>query len=317
LNVRWQYSTSDEAFDQRLEPDLQKELIETSFFCAVCNNNTNLCSYGAVCQLDGICGYCPNDSSGTMCQIPPTSNGHCDPYFNNINFGFDGGDCCESTCRSTPENTCGKSGQGYIDIGYPSCVRASNKWELSGDPIYGVSSASRSGLAIALGEKGTILAVADPGVSIVRLFDKAGAEWTERGQVQGPPDSDFGLAISLSDESFNIARNPYSSPTITLAVGAPNAKFELGLSLVRVFKCSTNGCLQKGDDIVGDGSFGNSVSIAKDGNTIAIGGADREITWPYTNGKVKVFTWSKDTNDWQQKQKASNPSVSGPVSALL
>eukprot|EP00985_Skeletonema_marinoi_P011044 scaffold5207_cov84-Skeletonema_marinoi.AAC.8 len=240
LNVRWQYSTSDEAFDQRLEPDLQKELIETSFFCAVCNNNTNLCSYGAVCQLDDICGYCPNDSSGTMCQIPPTSNGHCDPYFNNINFGFDGGDCCESTCRSTPENTCGKSGQGYIDIGYPSCVRASNKWELSRDPIYGVS---------------------------VRQ-DPAGAEWIERGQVQGPPDSDFGLAISLSDESFNIARNPYpySSPTITLAVGAPNAKFELGLSLVRVFKCSTtNGCLQKGDDIVGDGSFGNSVSIAKDG----------------------------------------------------
>ena len=155
-------------------------------------------------------------------------------------------------------------------------------------------------------------------MSIVRLFEKAGAEWIERGQVQGPPDSDFGLAISLSDESFNIARTPYSSPTITLAVGAPNAKFELGLSLVRVFKCSTtNGCLQKGDDIVGDGSFGNSVSIAKDGNTIAIGGADREITWPYTNGKVKVFTWSKDTNDWQQKQKASNPSVSGPVSALL
>ena len=139
LNVRWQYSTSDEAFDQRLEPDLQKELIETSFFCAVCNNNTNLCSYGAVCQLDDICGYCPNDSSGTMCQIPPTSNGHCDPYFNNINFGFDGGDCCESTCRSTSENTCGKSGQGYIDIGYPSCVLASNKWELSMDPIYGVS----------------------------------------------------------------------------------------------------------------------------------------------------------------------------------
>eukprot|EP00984_Skeletonema_dohrnii_P025010 scaffold14154_cov114-Skeletonema_dohrnii-CCMP3373.AAC.4 len=44
LKVRWQYSTSDEAFEQRLEPDLQKELIETSFFCAVCNNNTNLCS---------------------------------------------------------------------------------------------------------------------------------------------------------------------------------------------------------------------------------------------------------------------------------
>ena len=41
--------------------------------------------------------------------------------------------------EALPRIPCGKSGQGYIDIGYPSCVRASNKWELSRDPIYGVS----------------------------------------------------------------------------------------------------------------------------------------------------------------------------------
>jgi len=104
LSVRWQYSAS-ESRDQRLQPDLQKDLIGSSFFCAVCNDISNPCSYGATCLSNGTCGDCPNMSSGTMCQIPPTSNGYCDPYFNNINFGFDGGDCCESTCRSTPENT--------------------------------------------------------------------------------------------------------------------------------------------------------------------------------------------------------------------
>jgi hypothetical protein len=95
-----------------------------------------------------------------------------------------------------------------------------DQWELSGDPIYGVSSSStsRSGLAVALSGKGKVLAVADPGVSIVRLFDKEGSNWIVRGQVQGPPESNFGLAIDLSDESYNITRNPSTSPTVTLAV---------------------------------------------------------------------------------------------------
>jgi hypothetical protein len=137
------------------------------------------------------------------------SNGKCDPYFNQIHFGFDGGDCCENTCKSTAENICGKVGKGYIDTGYPSCIGTANQWQLSGDPIYGVGSASRSGLAVALGGKGNILAVADPGDSTVRLFDKDGAEWIQRGQhVQGPSDSNFGVAISLSDESHAIHSRP-------------------------------------------------------------------------------------------------------------
>jgi hypothetical protein len=304
LSVRWRYSASNEAFGQRLQPDLGKELIETSFFCAVCNNSTNPCQFGGVCQLNGTCGDCPNGSSGTMCQIPPTSNGECNPYFNNINFGFDGGDCCDNTCRSTSENTCGKSGQGYIDNGYPSCESASNQWELSGDPVYGINRASRSGVAVALGGRGKVLAVADPGVSIVRLFDKEGSNWIERGQVQGPPESNFGLAISMSQEAYNIAPNPRTSPTVTLAVGAPK------LGLVRVFTCSTIGCIQIGADIVGRGRFGNSLSIAKDGNSIAIGGADMDPT------DVKVFTLSKDTNGsiWEQK---GNSTIATPWSRKL
>eukprot|EP00984_Skeletonema_dohrnii_P021179 scaffold10510_cov84-Skeletonema_dohrnii-CCMP3373.AAC.13 len=293
LRKRWRYSTSD-GKDLRLQPDLNKDFIDASFFCAECNNTTNPCSYEAVCLPDGTCSDCPNNSSGAMCQIPPTSNGQCNKYFNNIHFDFDGGDCCDNTCRSTRDNICGKAGGGYIDTGYPWCKGATDLWQLSGDPVYGVSSASRSGRAVALRGKGTILAVADPGVSIVRLFDKDGSEWIQRGQsIQGPPESDFGLAISLSDESIDITRSPLSSPTVTLVVGAPSLK-DQGWGLVRVFKCSTFGCMQRGYDIKGDGSFGTSVSITKDGNNIAIGGVGS------TDGKeVKVFTWSN--NDWQQK----------------
>jgi len=77
LNLRWLHSASAsvKAFDQRLQPDLQKELIEASFFCAVCNNNTNRCPYGAVCLSNGTCD-CPEGYSGTVCQTPTESPGN-------------------------------------------------------------------------------------------------------------------------------------------------------------------------------------------------------------------------------------------------
>lgn len=294
LGLQWFYPS-----DQRLKPDLQKGSIDISFSCAVCNNITNPCLRGAVCLPDGACdcsyayGY-----AGTRCEIPlkSLSDGHCDQIYNSIEYNFDGGDCCEDTCRSAPENTCGKvgQGQGFIDIGYPFCARSLNQWELSGDTIHGVGTASRSDHVVALSGNGKILAVADPGVSIVRLFDKDGAEWKQRGpSIQGQPDSHFGAAISLSGESLNIVRNPRTSPTVTLAVGAPK------IGRVRVFTCSTDGCVKKGEDAIGSGGFGSSLSIADDGNSIAIGGADREsITREMaTNGESKYSLGQTTTGE--------------------
>jgi hypothetical protein len=79
--------------------------------------------------------------------------------------------------RAAKAAAAGKTDNGYIDTGYPFCVSASDDWKLSGDQIFGVSSASRSGLAIALSGNGNILAVSDPRISVVRLFDKKGSEW--------------------------------------------------------------------------------------------------------------------------------------------
>lgn len=301
--LRWLPAASmvGEIVDQQLSSNSQQRFVEASFFCASCNNVTNPCSYGAVCLSNGSCGDCPNESSGTMCQIPPISNGKCNPYFNNMNFGFDGGDCCDSTCRSTHENICGKAGQGYIDSGYPKCIIGSNQWKLSGEPIFGLTSASRSGLAIALSGNGAILAVGDPGVSIVRLFDKEGSEWIQRGQdIIGPPDVAFGTAVDLSDESSNITRNPLTYPTVTLAVGTRDS------GLVRVYKCSTVGCIQRGGDIVGGKGFGRSLSIAKDGDSIAIGGTEDSSSFNH----VRVLTWSN--GNWRQK---GNVTIATPYSS--
>mmetsp|Transcript_3569 Transcript_3569/g.5151 ORF Transcript_3569/g.5151 Transcript_3569/m.5151 type:complete len:1299 (+) Transcript_3569:212-4108(+) len=304
--LQWFYPS-----DQWLTPDLQRGSIDISFSCAACNEITNPCFNGAEC-LDGVC-YCTDGYSGTRCEIPPKSlsDGRCDALYNSIEFDFDGGDCCGSTCRSTIENTCGKVGQGYIDTGYPFCARSLNQWELSGDPIYGVSSASRSGHLVALSGNGKILAVANPGVSIVRLFDKDGAEWKQRGpSIQGQPDSIFGTAISLSGVSLNIVRNPRTSPTVTLAVGASK------IGRVSVYTCSTEGCMRRGRDIIGSGRFGSSLSIAEDGNSIAVGNVDNETISQEmtTNGEVKVFTWSNSNNTWG---KGESVPIAAPPSRKL
>eukprot|EP00984_Skeletonema_dohrnii_P005760 scaffold2037_cov87-Skeletonema_dohrnii-CCMP3373.AAC.2 len=274
VRIRWRNSN-------RVQTSLLRDFIETEFYCAVCNDQTNPCPEGVTCLLNGTCD-CPHGYSGWRCAIAPKSlsDGHCDQQYNSEQFDFDGGDCCDNHCRSTPENICGKTGLGYIDTGYSLCGRAYNQWDLSGDSIYGGSSASQSDHVVALSGNGKVLAVADPGASIVRLFDKDGAEWKQRGQhIQGPLDSQFGSALDLSSNDSNIAHNPHTFPNVTLVVGAPN------IGLVRVFTCSTDGCIQRGEDIMGSGRFGNSVS--KDGDSIAIGTA--------INGEAKVFTWSNDT----------------------
>jgi len=295
LSTKWRPSTG-----------LKRDFVDAESFCVECNNKTSRCLRGVTCLSNGTCD-CPPGYSGLRCEIPPKSlsDGYCDPQYNSEQFKFDGGDCCDNKCRSTSENICGKKEQGYIDIGYnTSCARGVDQWDLSADPVYGVSSTSRSGHVVALSGNGTVLAVADPGLSIIRLFDKDGADWKQRGQnIQGPVDSHFGSVLDLSSiESNNIVRNPRTSPKVTLVAGAPK------IGLVRVFTCSTDGCSQRGEDIIGSGRFGNSLSI--DGDSIAIGRAAREAVSQRTatNGEVKVVTWSNDT--WQERGSVAIPTPS-------
>ena len=213
-------------------PDLSRN-IDVALICATCNNQTNKCFYKG------------DSSSKSSCECAhgaaPTSNGYCDTYFNTPDFENDGGDCCERSCVSTGEYRCGKASSGFIDIGYPYC-NATDDAQLfqNGNFVKGVNSAARSGTSVVLGGiGGTVLVVGDLGSSIVCLFDKDGSNWIQRGHVlQGPPSSDFGHALSLSKKSENVKMNAYSSPTVTIAAGAPIAR------LVRVYQCKMNGCEQ-------------------------------------------------------------------------
>jgi len=106
------------------------------FLCATCNDEMNPCLYNGICHPENRTCECISGSSGRLCQIPPMGNGRCDDFFNSKEYAWDGGDCCEETCVSTDEHTCGRdiilNSQGVESIGFvgfdnckdPSVARA-------------------------------------------------------------------------------------------------------------------------------------------------------------------------------------------------
>jgi hypothetical protein len=225
-------------------------IVDVELICASCDYDSNECLNGGICRTDGLCD-CRNNASGDWCQVQPTYNGHCDTYYNSLEFEYDGGDCCESTCVSTDKYRCGKDASGLVDIGYPHCnndTEPYDQWFQSGNPVNGLNvDAGHPLTSVALvGRGGTVLAVGDPEAAVVRLFDKDGSKWVQRGEeLKGPTDSLFGIYISLSlEESENVMMNNYSLPTVMLAVGASFSGF------VRVYECRTSGFEQIGSDII-------------------------------------------------------------------
>jgi hypothetical protein len=231
--------------------DVAAFIVDIKLICAHCDDHKNKCLNDGICRTDGMCD-CRNNATGFFCQIQPIHNGLCNNiFFNTIEFEYDGGDCCESSCVSTDKYLCGKDASGLVDIGYPHCnndTEPYDQWFQSGNSV---NVDAWSGTSVALGGRGgTILAVGDPGASVVHLFDKDGSKWVQRGEeLKGPTNSQFGHVISLVVHFDDMKKNTYSLPILTVAVGDPSYK------LVQVYRCQTSGCKQIGGDINFGGNF--------------------------------------------------------------
>jgi hypothetical protein len=89
-----------------------------------------------------------------------------------------------------------------------------------------------------------------------------------------------------------------------MAVGAPPVNVGVGAGLVRIFarQDTRDPWVQRGDDIVGEATgdeFGVSVSLAADGQTVAIGANENDGANGINSGHVRIFDWS-DTA-WVQR----------------
>ena len=99
--------------------------IDATLTCFICDSKVNPCANNNQC-IDGTC-ICENGERGNLCEIFPTGDGVCNPFFNTPVYDYDGGDCCAFTCSSSIA-TCGSMAfeNGPLSgVGYPLCARPS------------------------------------------------------------------------------------------------------------------------------------------------------------------------------------------------
>jgi hypothetical protein len=176
--------------------------------------------------------------------------------------------------------------------------RTLGNWIQNGQTIIGFSANMQFGKVLALSGDGMCLAIGSSSYSdlfnyggITQVYKNVSGQWIQTGQnIYGQQNYDYlGSSVSLSFDG-NI-----------LAVGAPYYGTSNGLhkGFVSIFKNNNDVWEEYGQKIIGQaGDFlGSSVSLASNGNSIAIGSPQNSNNG-YRSGNVKFFRYSQNT--WSQ-----------------
>jgi hypothetical protein len=290
------------------------DMTTTKLVCRACNDAKNPCLNEGICSVQGIC-ECSFGATGDLCQIPPTGNGRCDPFFNTALHSFDGGDCCSSTCVSSQEFRCGElassSGEGASFAGFPLCqdpvaIGCDNDdacWSTRGGDISLLTSGDSSLLLLA--PNGITLVVSEPALNTVRVFDQVDERWVLRGEaLQSDGPTELGGRVALSVLSGSIVARRVGRIPIVLAASMSS---QSGPS-VRVWEWGSNDvtwrqvCNDVAIECSDDDCSVSSMSIGKDGNrgTLAVG---------LNNGDVSVFEIIFDQSRCDLKRRSSATAV--------
>ncbi|MFH7013395.1 T9SS type A sorting domain-containing protein [Flavobacterium sp. FlaQc-52] len=162
-------------------------------------------------------------------------------------------------------------------------------WVSLGNPIYGKGRFDLCGQSVSLSADGNTLAIGSSCSSVkgrnsgqVRVFKNKGRVWTQLGgDIDGKgADAQSGYSVSLS-----------ANGTI-LAVGSPY--FGAGSGQVQVYKYSGAGFWGQMGPVITEGtsSFGSSISLSNNGNTLAVGAPDLN--------QVQVYKYNSGTS-WGRK----------------
>ena len=213
ISIRW-YSASPKVDNEVQTANVNKPL-DTSLICTHCQGDSNPCFYEGICLADQTC-HCTTGSTGTLCQIPPTSNGFCDEYFNTNEYNYDGGDCCANSCASSDDFICGRDKTRSFYLGYELCIPNSctDCWRAS-DPLDNV--ANLNIFSLSLSENGLILALIDSISNTVRIYDNDGSKWIMRGTSIALPGNSKSYSVKVSGCDNNMNNENFLSPA-TVAI---------------------------------------------------------------------------------------------------
>ena len=89
-------------------------------FCNVTAPEIRSCINKGVCGNDGYCNCENSGSTGKFCEVTPETDGTCNPYFNKVEYDYDGGDCCH--VNATGVRSC--MHEGTCNMADGSCICA-------------------------------------------------------------------------------------------------------------------------------------------------------------------------------------------------
>ena len=264
-----------------------------------------------------------------------TSFDHVVPLYARLNAKYMLKSCSESKCSPASEEvfTSTEIAEMTSSIGY---AKASNTD--AGDHFGSSVSLSSDGNTLAVGainegSKATGIGADDEGDNLksqagaVYVFSRSGsgAKWTQQAYVKASNTDRydwFGYSVSLSRDGNTLAVGaPNESSNAKGIIGADegdNSKF--GAGAVYVFSRSDTTWNQqayvKASNTDEFNCFGYSVSLSRDGNTLAVGAIseDSNATDDDDNligGAGAVYVFSRSDTTWTQQEhvKASNPGV--------
>ena len=171
-----------------------------------------------------------------------------------------------------------------------------DKWNQLGNPIFGESVGDLAGWSVSINASGYTVAIGavevieeDKGNGLIRIYDynETIDKWEKTGDdIKGDyVESYFGFSLDINDDG-NI-----------VAAGGPDDKADHS-GIVKIFERNNNNWIQKGQLLHGEPGyqFGWSLSFNGKGDMIAIGANKADNN----NGKVKIFQFDKNNNNWKQ-----------------
>jgi len=179
---------------------------------------------------------------------------------------------------------------------------SSSGWLQLGDDIDGEGQYDESGWSVSLSSAGKVVAIGTPLADSLRghvrvyEYDATSNDWIQLGDdIDGEAEDDrSGWSVSLSSNGMIVA------------VGAPYNDDNGAISgHVRVYEYdSSSGWVQLGNDIDGEAvadrsGYLNSVSLASDGKTVAIG-AKWNDGKGLDSGHVRVYEYDSSSLEWVQ-----------------
>ena len=265
--------------------------------CTKCDNQTNPCFYDSYCNVNGTC-ECVNGGKGTLCQVTPQNNGMCDEFFNSVVFDYDGGDCCQATCKSS-EFQCGSKWNLRKDLiiyaGFRECKDPEQVCDSCWKQLTNVvssqeTSPDRYSFVAGYGKKhmdmsadARILIVSDGASSEgVQAYTLDGTSWVKKGTLIQDPDKSFmfGESLAISGNGDILATN-----------GLNTNKGDLQVFNWEQFKWRFR---QRFEGETSNGLYGTSVSLSFEGRMLAVRapgifGRERE-------SKVYVYNYNAQGN---------------------